>query len=79
MPQKDRTFLFYSYFSRVAPSLKDLSYRERLHNLGLTTLERRRERGDLIQLYKIMAEIDKVTWYTHPIIKAARGGHRERL
>ena len=65
--------------TRVTPRLKDLSYRERLHNLGLTRLERRRDRGDLIQWYKINAKIDKVTCDAGPIIKAVRGGHRERL
>ena len=65
--------------TRVVPCLKDLSYPERLHNLGLTTLERRHERDDLIEWFKIKAEIDKVTWYAGPIIKSARGGHRERL
>ena len=52
---------------RVSPCLKDLSYPERLHNLGLTTLERSPKRGDLIEWYKIKAEIDKVTWYAGPI------------
>ena len=33
----------------------------------------------MVRSYKIMAEIDKVTWYVDPIIKAARVGHRERL
>ena len=56
--------------TRIAPCLKDLSYPARLHNLGLTSLERRRERGDLIEWYKIKAEIDKVTWYAGPIIKS---------
>ena len=64
--------------TRVTPKLKDLSCRERFHNLGLTTLERRRERGDLIRWYKINAKINKVT-YVGPIMKAPRCGHRERL
>ena len=31
-----------------AQIFKDLSYQNRLHNLSLTTLDRRRKRGDLI-------------------------------
>ena len=64
---------------RLSPRFKNLSNRKRLHNLGLTTLERMRERDDLIQWYKLKAEIDKVAWYAILIFKAAKTGHRERL
>jgi hypothetical protein len=33
----------------MVPELKYLNYTERLRKLGLTTLEARRQRGDLIQ------------------------------
>ena len=36
----------------------DLSYRERLNKLDLPTLKCRRFKGDLIQVYKIINEID---------------------
>ena len=39
--------------------IKHLSYSERLKALGLPTLEYRRERADMIQVYKILHEIDK--------------------
>ena len=35
-------------------------YEERLHMLGMTTLETRRIRGDLIEVFKIMKGFDKV-------------------
>ena len=41
-------------FTRMIPELKSLSYEARLKRLNLTTLEIRRIRGDLIQVYKIL-------------------------
>ena len=38
------------------------SYEERLKRLGLTDLKTRRERGDFIQIYKLVHGIDKVNW-----------------
>ena len=39
-----------------------LPYEEKLKRLGLTDLKTRRERDDLIQIYKLVHAIDKVTW-----------------
>jgi len=47
-------------FTRMLPGLDGLSYKERLDRLGLFSLEHRRLRGDLIEVYKIMRGIDKV-------------------
>ena len=46
--------------TKMVPELKDLTYEERLTELELPTLQERRERGDLITLYKIMSGIDKI-------------------
>ena len=43
--------------SKLVPSLKNLSYPDRLHKLRLPTLTYRRQRGDLIETYKILHQI----------------------
>ena len=37
--------------TRMVPALKRLRYEKRLEILGITTLEERRKRGDLIQVF----------------------------
>ena len=46
--------------TRLVKCLKHLSYEDRLKTLGMPSLEYRRERSDMIQVYKIMHGIDKV-------------------
>ena len=41
--------------TKLVPELRDLEYPERLRRLGLTTLEERRARGDMIQTYKFVS------------------------
>ena len=45
--------------TRLISDLKDLSYKERLESLGLTTLLERRMRVDLIETFKIINGISK--------------------
>ena len=40
--------------TKLVPELKHLPYIERLKRLVLRTLEERRTRGDLIEMYKII-------------------------
>ena len=46
--------------TRLVKCIKHLPYEERLITLGLPSLEYRRDRADLIQVYKIMHGIDKI-------------------
>jgi len=44
----------------MLPGLEGKTYEERLRELGLFSLERRRMKGDLIEVYKMMRGIDRV-------------------
>jgi hypothetical protein len=46
--------------TKMVPQLRNMSYEERLLNLGITSLEERRIRGDLIQMFKIQRKINEV-------------------
>ena len=46
--------------TELVSSMKRLSYDERLKRLGLTTLQKRRARGDLIEVYRIMTGMEKI-------------------
>jgi hypothetical protein len=63
--------------TRIIPSLKKISYENRLKALDLTTLSERRQRGDMIQLYKIFNGIDKLeTSKTIAVQQNQTRGHR---
>ena len=47
--------------------VKGKTYEEKLKELGLTTLEERRVRGDMIEVFKIMHgfnDVSRDTWFT---------------
>ena len=44
----------------MAPESRELTYKDRLKELGLPTLQDRRERGDLLTLYRIVNGIEKL-------------------
>ena len=39
---------------------RNLSYKDRLEHTGLTTLEERRDRGDMIEVFKLAKDITKI-------------------
>ena len=47
--------------TRLIPDVSHLSYHDRLQILGLTTLELRRVRGDMIQVFKYLSGSDSLT------------------
>ena len=49
--------------TKLVPCLKNLSYEVRLEHLGLTTLEERRIRGDMIQYLKCFKGFNKIEWF----------------
>ena len=68
-------------FTRMLPGLDGLSYKERLDRLGLFSLERRRLRGELIEVYKIMRGIDQLdSQYLFPKVGESKTrGHRFKV
>lgn len=48
--------------TKLCPNLRKKSYEERLKHFQITTLKTRRERGDLIQFYKIVHRLEEVKW-----------------
>ena len=69
--------------TKMVPELKDLTYEERLKEMELPTLQARRERGDLITMYKIVNRIDKVDKQDLVVLKEDDGGrmrgHSKRI
>ena len=59
----------------MVAGLRGRNYEQKLREVGLTTLEERRVRGDMIQTFRILNDIDKVeasTWF-------AMANERDRL
>ena len=66
--QKDIKILekFQRRATRIPHTLKNLDYESRCQFLGLTSLQDRRTRGDLIQQFKIIHGFDKLNWHIIP-------------
>jgi len=67
--------------TKLVPSIKDLSYEDRLQHLKLPSLQHRRLRGDLIQVFKIFKGLDRVDpdiFFSRPRTDTTRG-HEYKL
>ena len=47
-------------FTRMVPGLRDLGYGERLGVLGLMTLEERRNRSDMMEMFKVLKGLSAI-------------------
>jgi ribonucleases P/MRP protein subunit RPP40 len=67
--------------TKMISGYKNLSYEERLAKCGLTTLEWRRSRGDLIEAYKIITGKEGIPWerFFELAPNKATRGHRYKL
>ena len=66
--------------TRIIPALKELSYQERLKLLKLLSLRYRRARGDMIETYKYLHGINKVSTHFLPLSEDRRTrGHSLKL
>jgi len=65
--------------TKIPWTLKNLPYEQRRKKLGLTELEARRTRGDLIQMFKITKNLENISWAETQIVAEARAGYRERF
>ena len=46
--------------TKIIPSLRNISYKKRLKRFGMLSLRRRRLRGDMIEVFKMIHGIDKI-------------------
>lgn len=65
--------------TKVSQELKSLSYHQRCNFLQILTLDVRRTRGDLIQQYKILNNIDNINWTVPQTFMPERPRHRQYL
>ena len=64
--------------TRILSNIRHLSYSERLRFLGLPTLQYRRMRADVIQVFKIIHGIDKIDEdiFEVPLTQRTRGNSK---
>ena len=80
---KDRVLLekVQHRFTRLFPDLKKLPYDCRLKQLGLWSLEERRNRADLIEIFKMVKGFSATDWtaFFMPVTDSVTRGHNWKL
>ena len=62
--------------TKIVFNIKHLNYEDRCRAFGLSTLARRRHRGDLIQMYKSINNLDHIIWHNKPVLRPPTLRHR---
>jgi hypothetical protein len=65
--------------TRFIPSLKGLSYEERLRMLRLSSLEYCRRMSDMLQVYKILSGIDSNMFFFTMVTCSRTRGHSQKI
>jgi Reverse transcriptase (RNA-dependent DNA polymerase)/Endonuclease-reverse transcriptase len=68
--------------TNLVPCLKKYNYEERLRRLGIPSLQRRRERGDMIETYKILSEKENISseqFFVMPDNIYSLRGHNKKI
>ena len=65
--------------TKLVPELKDLPYQQRLDRMQITSLEDRRERGDLINVFKMVNGLDRFGGELLRLDEGATRGHGKKL
>ena len=60
--------------TRMVPELEELQYEERLKEMGLPTLKERRERGDIITIFKLLNKLEVTD--NDKLLQREIGNHR---
>ena len=65
--------------TKIPSNLRKQQYCERIVSMKLTNHETRRQRGELIQQFKLVNGLDRVNWHVEPQIIAKSGRLRREL
>ena len=53
---------------KISEGFENLSYSKRLGRLNLTSLKDRRIKGDLIEMFKVQKDLEKIEWVKPPLL-----------
>ena len=65
--------------TKISHSMRNLRYETRLAKWGINRLENRRVRGDLIEMYKSVNELDEINRERNSVVNTPKVGVLTRL